>query len=70
MLGASRKALIGKLTGAAVDDRLPGSLALALHGAAMGCAWVRVHDVPETVQALRVWEPLNCYAAAAGSTQL
>ena len=55
MLGASRKALIGKLTGAAVDDRLPGSLALALHGAAKGCAWVRVHDVAETVQALRVW---------------
>ena len=55
MLGASRKALIGKLTGAAVDDRLPGSLALALQGAAQGCAWVRVHDVAETVQALRVW---------------
>ncbi len=55
MLGASRKALIGKLTGAAVDERLPGSLALALHGAAKGCAWVRVHDVAETVQALRVW---------------
>ena len=54
MLGASRKALIGKLTGAGVADRLPGSLAVALHGAAMGCAWVRVHDVPETVQALRV----------------
>lgn len=55
MLGASRKALIGKLTGAGVDDRLPGSLALALHGAAKGAAWVRVHDVAETVQALTVW---------------
>ena len=55
MLGASRKALIGKLTGAGVADRLPGSLALALHGAAKGCAWVRVHDVAATVQALRVW---------------
>ena len=55
MLGASRKALIGKLTGAPVGDRLPGSLALALHGAGKRCAWVRVHDVAETVQALRVW---------------
>ncbi len=55
MLGASRKALIGKLTGAEVADRLPGSLALALHGATQGCAWVRVHDVAETAQALRVW---------------
>ncbi|TRW18437.1 dihydropteroate synthase [Glacieibacterium frigidum] len=59
MLGASRKALIGKLTGAETPDRLPGSLALALHGAATGCAWVRVHDVAETVQALRVWEALR-----------
>ena len=59
MLGASRKALIGKLTGASVGDRLPGSLALALHGAAQGCAWVRVHDVAETVQALRVWGALE-----------
>ena len=59
MLGASRKALIGKLSGAEVADRLPGSLALALHGAAGGCAWVRVHDVPETVQALRVWQAVR-----------
>jgi len=59
MLGASRKALIGKLTGASVDDRLPGSLTLALHGAAQGCAWVRVHDVPETMQALKVWAALG-----------
>jgi len=59
MLGASRKALIGRLTGADTPDRLPGSLALALHGAATGCAWVRVHDVAETVQALRVWEAVR-----------
>ncbi len=59
LLGASRKALIGTLTGAAVEDRLPGSLALALHGAAKGCAWVRVHDVAETVQALKVSNSLR-----------
>ncbi len=37
------------------DARLPGSLALALHAAAQGVQIVRVHDVPETVQALAVW---------------
>lgn len=59
LLGASRKSLIGALTGAGVDDRLPGSLALALHAAAAGCAWVRVHDVPETAQAFAVWAACN-----------
>jgi len=54
LLGASRKRFIGEITGAAVEDRLPGSLA-ALH-----CAWqggasvVRVHDVKESVQYLEV----------------
>ena len=37
------------------DARLPGSLALALHAAAQGVQLVRVHDVPETVQAPAVW---------------
>jgi dihydropteroate synthase len=56
LLGASRKALISRLAGEVpAEARLPGSLALALHGAACGVQIVRVHDVPETVQALRVW---------------
>ncbi|KAB7648881.1 dihydropteroate synthase [Polymorphobacter fuscus] len=56
LLGASRKALIGRMAGNAPPDaRLPGSLALALHGAACGVQMVRVHDVAETVQALAVW---------------
>lgn len=59
LLGASRKALIGRITGADVDHRLPGSLALALHAARMGCAYVRVHDVAETAQALAVWAACN-----------
>ncbi len=53
------KALIGRITGADVDHRLPGSLALALHAARMGCAYVRVHDVAETAQALAVWAACN-----------
>jgi dihydropteroate synthase len=59
LLGASRKALIGRITGAGVTSRLPGSLALALHAAAQGCAWVRVHDVAETRQALCMWDALR-----------
>ncbi len=55
MLGASRKGLIG----GPVEQRLGGSIALALHGAAQGCAWVRVHDVAETVQALQVWATIE-----------
>jgi dihydropteroate synthase len=60
LLGASRKALIGRMAGdVAPDARLPGSLALALHAAAQGVQLVRVHDVAETVQALAVWRAAN-----------
>ncbi|NNM75606.1 dihydropteroate synthase [Sphingomonas sp. ID1715] len=56
MLGASRKRIIGALSNEApADQRLGGSLALALSGIMSGAQIVRVHDVPETVQALRVW---------------
>jgi dihydropteroate synthase len=60
MLGASRKRMIGALSGEApADQRLPGSLALALKGADQGVQLLRVHDVPETVQALKVWRGLR-----------
>jgi dihydropteroate synthase len=60
MLGASRKRMIGALSGeAGVDQRLAGSIALALKGAEQGVQLLRVHDVPETVQALRVWRGLR-----------
>jgi dihydropteroate synthase len=56
VLGASRKRMIGALSGEApADQRLPGSLALALKGAEQGVQILRVHDIPETVQALKVW---------------
>ncbi|HEV2530170.1 dihydropteroate synthase [Phenylobacterium sp.] len=57
LLGASRKSFIGALDGGgrSADQRLGGSLAAALWGAQAGVAAVRVHDVRETVQALRVW---------------
>lgn len=56
MLGASRKRMIGALDNEApVDRRLGGSVALAIRGAEAGCQLLRVHDVPETLQAIRVW---------------
>jgi dihydropteroate synthase len=67
MVGGSRKRMIGALSGeAAVADRLSGSLALALKGAEQGAQLLRVHDVPETVQALRVWRGLKDAALAPG----
>ncbi|HMJ92977.1 MAG TPA: dihydropteroate synthase [Allosphingosinicella sp.] len=60
MLGASRKRMIGALSGEApADRRLAGSVALALKGADQGVHLLRVHDVPETVQAVRVWRGLR-----------
>jgi dihydropteroate synthase len=67
MLGASRKRMIGALSGeAGADERLAGSIALALKGAEQGAQLLRVHDVPETVQALRVWRGLRDAALAPG----
>ena len=55
LVGASRKSFIGRLTGdAPVDDRLEGSLALAVWAMEKGVAMVRVHDVRATVQAARL----------------
>ena len=55
LVGASRKSFLGRLTGdAAVDDRLEGSLAVAVWAMQKGAAMVRVHDVRATVQAARL----------------
>ncbi len=57
LLGASRKKLIGQLCN--VEDpkqRVPGSIAAALTAVAQGVQIIRVHDVAETVQAVRVWQ--------------
>jgi dihydropteroate synthase len=60
MLGASRKRTIGALSAEEpADRRLPGSIAFALKGAEQGVQLLRVHDVPETIQALRVWRGLR-----------
>jgi len=59
LVGLSRKSLIGALTGAPVEQRLAGSVALAVMAAWSGARMVRVHDVAETVQALRVHDALR-----------
>ena len=60
MLGASRKRMIGALSNEApVEARLGGSVALALNGAMLGAQLLRVHDVAETVQALKMWRALD-----------
>ncbi len=66
LLGASRKRFIGALTGVkAAHERVAGSIAAALQGAAQGAQILRVHDVAETRQALAVWEAMRRGAARA-----
>jgi dihydropteroate synthase len=55
LIGLSRKSMIGAVTGRPVEERLPGSIAGALAAVAHGARIVRVHDVAETVDALKVW---------------
>lgn len=53
-VGASRKSFIGQTLGVGVEDRLVGSITCALLAAQRGSDYVRVHDVKETAQALRM----------------
>jgi dihydropteroate synthase len=64
--GLSRKSTIGILTGRPVGERAAGSLAAALAAVERGASLVRVHDVRETVDALKVWETLCADPAARG----
>ena len=60
VVGASRKRTIGALSGEApADRRLGGSIAFAFKAAEQGAQLLRVHDVFETVQALRIWRGLR-----------
>jgi len=58
LVGASRKSMIDKIFPSKVEDRLAGTLALHLEAARRGAAILRVHDVYEHTQALRVQEAL------------
>lgn len=55
LAGLSRKSMVGAITGKPVEQRLAGSIAAALAAVAHGAHIVRVHDVAETVDALKVW---------------
>ena len=60
VIGASRKRTIGALSGEApVERRVAGSIAFAMKAAEQGAQLIRVHDVFETVQALKVWRGLR-----------
>jgi dihydropteroate synthase len=59
LVGLSRKKSIGDITGRAVGERAAGSVAAALLAVQNGANFVRVHDVRETVDAMRIWMALG-----------
>jgi dihydropteroate synthase len=59
LVGASRKAFIGKLLGAEPGERLEGSLAAAVAAVLSGAHIIRVHDVKETFKAIRVADSIR-----------
>jgi dihydropteroate synthase len=61
LAGLSRKSMIGAITGKPVDRRAAGSVSAALFAATQGARLLRVHDVAETVDALKVWQAASQY---------
>ena len=59
LAGLSRKSMLGAITGRDVGDRMAASVAAALLAVQHGAFIVRVHDVRETVDALKIWNALN-----------
>ena len=60
LIGASRKRVVKKLTGEKTPGKdIAGNLAIVMYAAMNGASAVRVHDVKETVQALRVLEQIS-----------
>jgi dihydropteroate synthase len=64
LIGVSRKGMFGRLLGREVGERMPASVAAGLAAVARGAAVLRVHDVRETADALRVWEAVRGAGAA------
>ncbi len=64
VIGVSRKGFIGKLSGEPMPaNRVPGSIAAGLAAVARGAHILRVHDVPQTVQALALWQSVKAVDA-------
>ncbi|MBU1215501.1 MAG: dihydropteroate synthase [Gammaproteobacteria bacterium] len=59
LAGMSRKSMLGAITGRDVSDRLAASVAAAMLAVQRGASIVRVHDVRETVDALKILNALN-----------
>jgi len=59
LVGASRKSMIDHITPTPVEERLPGTLAIHLKALDHGASILRVHDVAEHAQAVRVWKELG-----------
>jgi dihydropteroate synthase len=66
LAGLSRKSMIGRLLGRKIEDRMIGSVTLALLAAERGARILRVHDVAETVDALRLLRALESVEAKQG----
>ena len=67
LVGLSRKSMLQPLTGRSTQERLAGSLALALIAASNGANIIRVHDVAETVDVVRVFSAVNDDATLKGT---
>jgi dihydropteroate synthase len=61
LAGMSRKSMLGQLLERDVNERLAGSIAVAMVAAQKGAQIIRVHDVKETVDAVKVVSKLNAY---------
>ncbi len=59
LVGLSRKSMLGAITGREVNDRMAASVAAAMLAVQRGASIVRVHDVRETVDALKIWNAVN-----------
>ena len=59
LAGLSRKSTIGKITGRPMEERLAGSLAMALLAIEQGAKILRVHDVKETKDVIAVWQAVK-----------
>lgn len=59
LLGFSRKSMLGHVVGREPRDRLAASLAAALYGVEKGGHILRVHDVAETVDAVKIWRTIK-----------
>lgn len=66
LAGLSRKSMIGRLLGREVQERLAGSLALALMAVERGASIVRVHDVAQTHDALELWRRVTLVEGSKG----